>query len=64
MAVLTFCWTPVKKLTANNALFFLCKNGSWIPVMKLLADVVLYLGPVTVADVRIPLLVELHRPLP
>ena len=44
MAVLTFCWTPVKKLTANNALFFLCKNGSWIPVMKLMADVVLYLG--------------------
>ena len=44
MAVLTFCWTPVKKLTANNALFFLCKNGSWILVMKLLADVVRYLG--------------------
>ena len=44
MAVLTFCWTPVKKLTANNALFFLCKNGSWISVMKPLVDVVRYLG--------------------
>ena len=32
--------------------------------MMLLADVVLYLGLVTGADVRIPLLVELHRPLP
>ena len=44
MAVLTFCWTPVKKLTANNALFFLCKKGSWIWVMKPLVDVVRYLG--------------------
>ena len=65
MAVLTFCYLPVKTKQKNsiiNNALFVCKIWSWTG-HDAAAGGCAVSGLLTGADVRIPL-VELHRPLP